>query len=76
MSTDQICSEFCISSFANNVCDVICLTAGCNYDGGDCCNTFVCPLALIGNGQCDDNCAQFVDCAFDAGKIFASRVYC
>ena len=36
---DELCPQSC--SPGNGVCEVLCLTRGCNWDGGDCSSVFV-----------------------------------
>lgn len=50
----------------NGECDPQCLSLGCDYDGGDCCEASVCPKEQLGDGICNEECDS-VSCGFDNG---------
>ena len=63
--------QACRYLFADNVCDPLCNSANCNWDGDDCFVDEVCPdesycASHFNDGKCDPACFN-VDCAWDGG---------
>ena len=75
------CSDGCKNKdVGDGVCNTACLTAKCNYDMGDCCNSTLaeseyeeCQFEQIGNGVCDLAC-NITECVFDYGDCFEGEI--
>ena len=47
--TSVSCSKYCLESYVGDgVCDMVCMTAACDFDGGDCyCKIYKCLLCVV-----------------------------
>lgn len=64
----EFCSDLKCAFFraGDGVCDPECLSPGCEYDAGDCCDADICSIEIRGDGVCNPECNS-VSCGFDFG---------
>ena len=71
---NAVCAPGCYDGWAgDNVCDVDCYNAACNWDDGDCdddtsanCSNIFCSSSQLGDGTCDYFCSG-PECNYDNG---------
>lgn len=56
-----------MNRIGNGMCDAVCLSSDCNFDGGDCeCYLTGCEWYKVKDGVCNESCNNEV-CKFDGG---------
>mmetsp|Transcript_2547 Transcript_2547/g.5819 ORF Transcript_2547/g.5819 Transcript_2547/m.5819 type:complete len:88 (-) Transcript_2547:628-891(-) len=74
----EACSSWCDNTVStmqqgNGICDFSCMTASCNWDGGDCLSA--CSCSILKDGTCDTACNTW-QCGYDGGDCAVCKPGC